>query len=426
MRWSRYNLTYDLKNGLSLIYNTLSHYVICIDNEEMNRIRLEEIPGDEKEEFYRYGLLADDCEKERMIYELDYRRFLSSSFHMWFYLTFKCNLACPYCYEKDAKGSGSSEAMTLETAERAVRWFEREAGNRKFDELNFTFSGGEPLLNMDIIKQICEEINKAGLRDISKFTLITNGCLLTPEVSRTLLEYRFDTIQITLDGPENIHDSRRFHPDGNPTFKRIIKNLLQLIKISNGEISILIRVNIDAGNAEHIQALFDYFKKYNIDKWVTFNLGDTIKKKDGSDRDILVKIIEIYDRAKAQGLSVCISEATPCSISNGSFYIVAPDGDIYKCPALAGNKDFAISSTNSESYYGAYYRIMNLTPWKKCLDCDIVGICSGGCRYRRFINYGAFDEEKFCRKEYLKEVIKRQTIDHYNNSENMEPGRLHA
>lgn len=426
MKWSKYNLTYDLQNGQSLIYNTLSHYVICIDNEEMNKIKSGEIQSDEGNELHQYGILADDHEKEKMDYELTYRKFHSSSFDMWFYLTFECNLACPYCYEKDVKDSKNFEAMTLETAGRAVRWLEREIGDRKFDELNFTFSGGEPLLNIPAVKHICEEISKAGLRDISKFTLITNGCLLTPEVSRVLWEYHFDTIQITLDGPEYIHDSRRFHLNGSPTFKEIIKNLLQLIKIFNGEINILIRVNIDRENAEHIHALFDYFKKYKLDKWVTFNLGDTMKKEEESDHDILVKIIEIYDRAKAQGFNVCISETTPCSISNGSFYIVAPDGDVYKCPALAGNKDFAVTNVNSDTYYGAYYRIMNLTPWKECLDCEIAGICSGGCRYRRFINCGAFDEKKFCRKAYLKEVIKRQTMDNYKDSENVESDGLHA
>lgn len=72
--------------------------------------------------------------------------------------------------------------------------------------------------------------------------MITNAYLLTKVVAKWLHEVGIDSIQVTLDGPEAIHDSRRHLTNGGSTFAMIIDNLLACEGINQ---DIVICVNVD-------------------------------------------------------------------------------------------------------------------------------------------------------------------------------------
>lgn len=77
--------------------------------------------------------------------------------------------------------------------------------------------------------------------------MITNGYLLDADKIEQLNQLRINAIQITLDGPEEVHDTRRLLGSGRPTFRRIIENVRTLMNSSyKGFCSI--RVNINKTN----------------------------------------------------------------------------------------------------------------------------------------------------------------------------------
>lgn len=57
--------------------------------------------------------------------------------------------------------------------------------------------------------------------------IITNGYGLTKEISDELVQMQIKTAQVTIDGPEEIHNRTRFLKNGEGTYRRIINNLLQ-------------------------------------------------------------------------------------------------------------------------------------------------------------------------------------------------------
>jgi len=79
--------------------------------------------------------------------------------------------------------------------------------------------------------------------DFKNAQMTTNGYLLDKAKSERLNDLKIDSIQITLDGTKDIHDSRRTLSGGEPTFQRILDNIDSLMHSSyRGKCDI--RVNI--------------------------------------------------------------------------------------------------------------------------------------------------------------------------------------
>jgi uncharacterized protein len=68
-------------------------------------------------------------------------------------------------------------------------------------------------------------------------------------------------VQITLDGPPEIHDKRRYGPGGEGTFNAIVANISKVL--DTGAV-LSVRMNVDQTNLEHIDALA---KLYHDNGW---------------------------------------------------------------------------------------------------------------------------------------------------------------
>ena len=72
---------------------------------------------------------------------------------LWINVAHTCNLACKYCFVNKGKYDNSGELMTLQVAEDKVEeWLINLDEKQKV--FNVIFFGGEPLLNLDVIKYI--------------------------------------------------------------------------------------------------------------------------------------------------------------------------------------------------------------------------------------------------------------------------------
>lgn len=109
----------------------------------------------------------------------------------------ECNLRCIYCYEPHKKRS--TEIMSFETAKNALRKFEKGS--------KVTFFGGEPMLHIELMKQICEWGWE--YRNLN-FEMITNGQIIDREFFRNYAKY-FSYVQLSCDGHEIANDINRGH-----------------------------------------------------------------------------------------------------------------------------------------------------------------------------------------------------------------------
>jgi uncharacterized protein len=123
-------------------------------------------------------------------------------------LTSGCNLACDYCYKHDLSNPAAARRMTPGRAAQAVDLLLRASG--KAPKVTVTFFGGEPLLEMPVIRATiayAEAATAAAGKKVD-FSLTTNGTLLD-DATIDFLDVHRVGITISLDGPAALHDRHR-------------------------------------------------------------------------------------------------------------------------------------------------------------------------------------------------------------------------
>lgn len=122
-------------------------------------------------------------------------------------ITYSCNLNCIYCYEKHK----SSVSMNVQTAKNIItKEIQFIANSDKYDSIDFHFMGGEPLLNFDLIKKVCEWAWNQNFNIPFHFYVITNGTLFTDDIKRWF-EYNrhLITVDMSVDGIDIVHKTNR-------------------------------------------------------------------------------------------------------------------------------------------------------------------------------------------------------------------------
>jgi serine-type anaerobic sulfatase-maturating enzyme len=141
-----------------------------------------------------------------------------------------CNLDCKYCFylskESLPNGPGSGQ-MSDETLELFIRqYIEGVTG----PEVVFSWQGGEPTLRgLDFFQRVVTLQKKyAKPNQRVENDLQTNGVLLNEKWAAFLKEHRF-LVELSIDGPRDLHDRFRINKGGAPTFDKVMAaaNLLR-------------------------------------------------------------------------------------------------------------------------------------------------------------------------------------------------------
>lgn len=102
-------------------------------------------------------------------------------------------------------------------------------------------TGGEPFLRKDIF-QILEEISLQGFQ----IYLLTNGVLINGEIGKKLSAIGVKDVQVSLEGPEEIHEMIR----GKGNFSLALKGVETLI---NGGITVTLNLTLSTLNAHYFK-----------------------------------------------------------------------------------------------------------------------------------------------------------------------------
>ena len=140
-------------------------------------------------------------------------------------VTRDCNLRCSYCfYSGKYKNIRTHENsyMEKELCFKIVDYFMQRTIHSP--EINIGFYGGEPLLNFELIKDTVEYVEKNYPSSNIKYSVTTNGTLLTSTITDYLIKKQF-LITISIDGPKIIHDSNRIFVNGSGSYDIIYKNI---------------------------------------------------------------------------------------------------------------------------------------------------------------------------------------------------------
>lgn len=336
--------------------------------------------------------------------------------------TVYCNLKCPYCYEH-FKPTGK---MTKEVCDAVVRFIN---DNPQTNSYSVTWYGGEPLLCIEEIEYILEQLKESGQKKMTGHGIVTNGVLLKDKAITLFKRFPLNSVQITLDGVKEHHDRTRIRHDSCGTFDEIIANLTTFVR-ECPQTRISIRVNIDKSNAnqfhevkQYISALFP--DKKNIQIYPGILRGDT----DCHSENIFLQnkdVLKLYQSMAAKGVPIEIYPKLTqkgCTATCLMGFVIGPKGELYNCWEDMGNEKLAVGNLIERKLKEKEMRryILHGHPFEdaKCKNCRIFPICYGGCPKRRLENIYRGGNNELCSmyKDNDYEGLKNLLFEFYKNKE---------
>ena len=393
--FSRFNLIFE-REGIYLIYNSLSNSFVELDKESYDLIRklrpgdiADSLPDSLYEILKRIkGIVTDDShEIDKIRYISLKNRYNTDRLILTLNPTTSCNFACPYCFEYSHHG----KTMTDEVENKIIDFIKSQSGVK---ELNVTWFGGEPLLAFNRIESLTSKLLALDLNYTAG--IITNGYLMTKEIACNFDRLKISRVQITLDGPEDSHNRRRFLKNGGSTFKKIINSIDTLIKCAP-TVKVLIRVNIDEENADAFLPLYDNLMERfegKVSIYPAFT-GDSTDKGTTCLFNKQQQQSFMFDIFQKRGLNLVGFYPTmfrsECAVRGQRSYIIGPEGELYSCWNNVGNPDkiygFVDGKLTNEHELLKFKVTADALENAECQKCLLYPVCSGGCPYERIKRY---------------------------------------
>ncbi|WP_027631856.1 radical SAM/SPASM domain-containing protein [Clostridium hydrogeniformans] len=433
MKASKFNIFYDSEEKDKLIaYNSRTNALALMskgDYEKFENMIDENVFDKELKltnDLLQGGFLIEDNinELEILKYLQLKKRFSTKDLGLTIAPTLGCNFACVYCYQKD---HSNFTKMSKEVQDKLIEFIRSEADTISI--LDISWYGGEPLLAMDVIEELSYKIIEiCKEKNISySATIVTNGYLLNKDIVKKFKELKIQSMQVTLDGCEKSHDSKRFLSGGQPTFKKIIENIADIIDDFS---SVAIRINTDKNNKDEIFYIFDVLSKYGLKDKVIPYLGyiepingnyeeencltvEEFSKLELDFTDFLSKSndkLSVFDKYPRSKYNYCCADSL-------NAYVIDPEGKMYKCWSDIGREEYCLGTIKDgikNPKYILEYSLYDTINDSECKDCKVLPICMGGCpRTRVDKNIDRCAGIKYTLEDYLRKLvsIKDKSID---------------
>lgn len=421
MKFSAFNVSVRKPSSV-LVKNMLTGAIFRVPNElfEMAQaapLNLEDAfatYGAEVAPFVEHGLVVESEVDEFELWFKDLMKTRNDKAHlfsMYFLPTIQCQLRCNYCFEN---GGDRGVAMTPEILDEVVVWLSRYlAAHCEVDQLRMVLFGGEPLLRSDICITALQKIYALCMSRGVEFwsELITNGELLTEEVAAGISRFNWRRVQITLDGPEKVHNNRRPGVNGRKTFRRIIENVRMLLRTEHIS-SVDLRLSFDLHNCDEVINFLDELSAFGAVGRINLSLGfitDTfVIGGDRSDPKVAEKALEFWNKAKQLGFAIPETQFTGplCVATAKHSAVILPDGGLQKCFATAGRKEYNFSTV--KLYPVGHTQDHHFEQWKRmdeCIaeKCVYLPVCGGGCPHDAMVANGGIEgsSKRYCQKGFL-------------------------
>lgn len=169
-------------------------------------------------------------------------------------ITSKCNINCDYCHNSEYLNKKND--MTTEEILRLV-----SSAKKVHPVKKILLTGGEPLMNNDIIK-IIDRFSNMGI----KTDMVTNGKLLNKKLIRDLEQAGLKRIRISIDGLTT-HQEYRRGSNAN--------DLWRLIQWASTETTLNTCVHTVCSpiNVSELYAIYKKTIESNVDRWRVFDIG---------------------------------------------------------------------------------------------------------------------------------------------------------
>jgi uncharacterized protein len=401
MELSRHNIFSSIhRSDEYFIVNILSGNADILNPTEAQRVIRNEVNDDPV--FIERGYVTDPREEERS-FRRKYLDFLDSrdndEVQIFYIPSYACNFNCSYCYQEGYGGNSRDKGPAVTSAFFSyVRDYFKD--RRKY----ITLFGGEPLLagnrNRKFLKDFVKNCREYDL----DLAVVTNGYHLESYIP-DLSVARIREIQVTLDGPESIHNQRRHLKGGRGTFAAIVRGIDAALAAG---FPVNLRVVLDKDNISQLPDLAGYAADRGWTKSPLFKtqLGRNYELHHcQSQQAKLYSRIDLYRDLYdlILGNPLILDFHKPAfSVSrflfeNGELPVPLFDscpgcktewafdhtGKIYSCTATVGKPGEELGTF----YPGISSNFKQVEKWqqrdvlsiKACKDCNLSLACGGGC-----------------------------------------------
>lgn len=433
MKPSRYNRVIDCC-GKKFVYNAFTSALAEIDNNSYKYLTdedacLEKIECSTKKAMHENGFIVSDSndEVEMIRKRVAERRTKNRTSELLITLipTLKCNYKCTYCYQDHSLRCGDGFHPDVENKILEII----DTSNAK--KINLLWYGGEPTLYLDDVERVSKKILEICSRKQKQyyFSIITNGSKLTDENVKRLISCGVAGIQVTLDGPKEVHERRRVCLDSHANYDRIMSFLRNSQEYAG--LNVQIRINIDKENINSIETLLaelSYLE--NKELMVSFARVEYFSDNCSNVQDMMFSSREfsqiereLIKIAKEFGLSVNDNSSnypfaieSYCGATQGNSIIIDMSGNIYQClsdsssPSEAISNVFEVSDAEKllDMCINSDYCIKSYDFENQCVECDVLPLCLGGCRLKSKLGKHECSEIKYSINRILNDYINNQ------------------
>lgn len=322
-------------------------------------------------------------------------------------ITLACCFSCKYCGSKGGKAR-ENELSTEECLKLADELF--ELGCRRVSMI-----GGEVFMRPDW-KTIVSGLTSHGIA----VNVITNGFIFNDKLISDLKEANVESVSVSIDGPEEIHD--RYRQAGS--YDRAVK-AVEVLCEAGIPVSVISTLNRE--NVACLYSLYETLRRFPIYAWqlqACSPMGNAAKNGIDFSFD-MAEVIGFVEKNAGQapfalGVADNIGYFTPSEGSiRGSL-----GGKGYFLGCLAGISAIGIDSVGNvrgcESMYDEKFIEGNVREtslkeiWEnpdnfaynrkftkemltgKCRECEMGEYCAGGCRSYNFFVHGKLYEAPAC------------------------------
>lgn len=442
----RYLLVHGYTGAVDLVDAAIIEFLDKFQG--VDRVRIKKSSIDMLKRRGYLTLLSHEEERDRVRVMAEIIRKFRRPLSFVFIVTYECNFNCPYCYERDLLTGDSKWVGKVMSHEYVNAVFNAVdgLGQNSDPPPSIGLYGGEPFLakNFDVVDYIVMKAMSRG----SVLSAVTNGYEMDRFIS-VLGRGKIESVQITLDGPPNIHDSRRYLSDGGGTFNKIAENINSALAVGA---RVHIRVNVDGSNFLNLLDLYSYFEEagwfrfknfssyiadvrlgkeyflqFPMSSWDIINLLDRKRAESSSWSKVkynnYMGIKSMFKRVFKDGGYVDY-KSYYCG-GNFGMYLFDPFGEVFVCWELIGSKYWSVGryfpSLEIDKERLELWHGRTISAMKDCVNCRYALFCGGGCQHKAYVNKGDFFSSycdsfpgrfnRFVSEAYSEYTVKTETAE---------------
>ena len=310
-----------------------------------------------------------------------------------------CNLKCKYCFASEGTYNTQRDYMSEEVAKKAIDFLIAHSGTRR--SLEVDFFGGEPLLNLDVVKS-CVSYARSLEKKYDKefnFTMTTNCVLLDEEICEYLNKEMVNVV-LSIDGRQCVHDKTRITSNGTGSYEAVLDGAKLMRKI-RGDKQYYVRGTFTHDNLDFsrdVKSLSDMgFDQISVEPVVLEDSHPLALKKEDYPTILseYEKLANLYlDRKGTEKAfnffhfmidlkhGPCLNKRLTGCGAGAEYLAVSPIGDIYPCHQFVGELDFRMGSVLDGTFNREIQQVfagIDVTKKPECSDCFAKYYCSGGC-----------------------------------------------